>query len=239
MDGIINLNKPAGMSSFKAMSIVKRRLGMRKVGFLGTLDPLASGVLVLLCGRYTKWADYLHGRAPHPDPTGTKYGKTVCKRVSDAKVYRSVFAFGTETTTLDLEGEVVATSDVIPTKEQIEGVLLEMVGEVEIEVPKFSAVHINGKRAYDLARKGVDFTPPKRIVKIDRFELLEQRSTNEFFFEIECQTGTYIRSLAKLMAQKLGTVAIASVIIRTRVGDFTIEDAKGLDDIEIGDIVQI
>ena len=233
MDGILNINKPAGMSSNKCMQIVKRKFGIKKIGFLGTLDPLASGVLVLLCGKYTKWAEYLHGRAPHPD------GERVGKRVCNAKVYRSVFAFGTETTTLDLEGEVVETSDVIPTREQIERILPDMVGEVEIEVPKFSAVHINGKRAYDLARKGVDFTPPTRVVKIDRFELLEQRSASEFFFEIECQTGTYIRSLAKLMAQKLGTVAIASVIIRTRVGDFKIEDAKGLDEVTIDDLIQI
>jgi len=200
------------------MSIVKRKLRLTKVGFLGTLDPLASGVLVLLCGRATKLADKLH---------------------QDTKVYQSAFTFGIETTTLDNEGEVVATSKVIPSRADIEKILPEMVGDIEIEVPKFSAVHINGKRAYDLARRGVEFTPPRKVVKVDRFELLEQRSEKEFFVEIECQTGTYIRSLAKLMATRLGTLAIASTIIRTRVGEFAIEGAKCLADVTIDDILGI
>lgn len=253
MDGIININKPAGMSSFKCLSIVKRRLYDQlpepkpkfknwKIGHLGTLDPLASGVLVLLCGKATRMFDELSGRG-------------VSKRVCDSKVYRSVFTFGIETTTLDSEGEVTAASDIIPTRKQIEKILSEMVGEIEIEVPKFSAVHINGKRAYDLARKGVEFTAPKRIVHIKRFELLENiyapNNSTEFpsaiegwrtegatgCFEIECQTGTYIRSLAKLMAQKLGTVAIASTIIRTRVGEFEIKDSKSLLEVTNCDIL--
>jgi len=212
MDGILNIFKPSGMSSFQCLKIVKRKLNLDKVGFLGTLDPLASGVLVLLCGRYTKMADTLH---------------------QSTKVYQSVFTFGIETTTLDNDGEIIAKSDVIPTREQIEKVLPEMVGDIEIEVPKFSAVHINGKRAYDLARKGVEFEAPKRVVRIERFEMIGENT-----FEIECQTGTYIRSLAKLMAQKLGTVAIASTIIRTRVGDFDIKDAKSLEDVTINDLKQ-
>ena len=215
-NGTLNINKPPGISSFKCMSVVKRKLGLSKVGFLGTLDPLAEGVLVLLCGRATKLADTLHG---------------------SEKVYRSKFRFGAESTTLDLEGEIIATSELIPTREQIEKILPELIGDIEIEVPKYSAVHINGKRAYDLARKGIDFAPPKRVVNIRRFELLEQIGEREFLFEIECQTGTYIRSLAKLMAQKLGTVALASQIIRTRVGEFKIEDAKTLDEIELTDLV--
>jgi len=227
MNGILNVNKPQGMSSFKCLSIVKRKLWEQlpldgrpklknwKVGFLGTLDPLASGVLVLLCGRATKLADMLH---------------------QGSKVYRSTFTFGKETTTLDNEGEIVATSDIIPTKEQILAALPDIIGEIEIEVPKYSAVHINGTRAYELARKGIEFEVPKRVVKIDRFGLLEQRNEKEFFFEIECNAGTYIRSLAKLMAQKLGTVAIASEIIRVRVGEFDIKEAKSPDDVTLEDI---
>ena len=218
MNGIINLNKPSGISSAHALNLVKRKLGLSKAGFLGTLDPAASGVLIILVGGYTKRADELH---------------------QDEKVYRSTFEFCRETTTLDCDGETVATTDIIPTKQQIEVELRNLVGNVEIEVPKFSAVHINGKRAYDLARAGIDFAPPKKVVKIRRFELLEQRSEKEFFFEIECETGTYIRSLAKLLAQKLGTLAIASTIIRTRVGNFDIMDAKTLDDITINDIKEI
>jgi len=208
------------MSSFQALSIVKRKLNIKKVGHLGTLDPLACGVLVLLCGSHTKKMNELSHAS---------------------KVYRSVFTFGYETTTLDLEGEVTAKSNVTPTREQISDVLKTLTGDIEIEVPKFSAVHINGKRAYELARKGIDFAAPKKVVNIKRFELLTldeckndlesigekyEHRENSFYFEIECQTGTYIRSLAKLMAAKLGTLAIASTIIRTRVGDFDIKDAR-------------
>ncbi|MCL2851058.1 MAG: tRNA pseudouridine(55) synthase TruB [Firmicutes bacterium] len=224
MDGILNVCKPRGVSSFRALSIVKNKLadelGIKpkqlKVGHLGTLDPLAMGVLVLMCGKATKLADKLH---------------------SPFKTYQTLLHFSKETDTLDSEGQVIATSDVIPTREQIEKIIPEMVGDIEIEVPKFSAVHINGKRAYDLARQGIDFTPPKKFVNIHRFELLEQRSEKEFFFEIECQTGTYIRSLAKLIAQKLGTVAYCLEIIRTRVGDFKIEEAKSLEDVTISDMI--
>jgi len=219
MDGFLNIHKPAGMSSFKCLSIVRRKLGLKKVGFLGTLDPLASGVLVLLCGRATKLADKLH---------------------ESTKVYQSEFTFGIETTTLDNEGAVTAQSDVIPTEKQIRTVLPSLVGEIEIEVPKFSAVHIDGNRAYDLARKGIDFTPPTRVVAVQRFEIIAKQSGSASrWFEIECQTGTYIRSLAKLMAQKLGTVAIASTIIRTRVGQFDIATAKDFDNVTIDDIIKV
>jgi len=245
MDGILNICKPRGVSSFRALSIVKRKLWEQlpvdkrpkiknwKVGHLGTLDPLATGVLVLMCGRATKLADSLH--SPH-------------------KVYRFRTTWGVETATLDDEGEVVAKSGVIPTTAQIEAALPQMVGEIEIEVPKFSAVHIDGKRAYDLARQGIDFVAPKRVIGVKRFELLSLddcrrdmesigeeyiQQENSHYFEVECQTGTYIRSLAKLLAQKLGTLAIASIIIRTKVGDFDIRDAKGLDAVTIDDLQDI
>ncbi len=218
------------MSSFKALTVVKRRLKLNKVGHLGTLDPAACGVLVLLCGRATKLANQLHA------PT---------------KVYRTLVLWGQETDTLDCEGQVIAQSDVIPTTEQIAAVLPNMVGEIQIEVPKFSAVHIQGKRAYELARQGIDFVPPQKTVTVTRFEMLDtaqcerdltalgetfQLPPNANYFEVECQTGTYIRSLAKLLATRLGTVATAAVIIRTRVGQFAIADACTLDGVQLNDL---
>lgn len=237
MDGILNICKPRGISSFKALSMVKGRLakelGVRpkslKVGHLGTLDPAACGVLILLIGKYTKKANELH---------------------ASTKTYRTAMTFGVMTDSIDLEGKITATSDRIPTREQILAVLPEMIGEVEIEIPKFSAVHINGERAYDLARKGVEFTAPKKVVTILQFNMLslEEAKTDlesigeepelagaQYYFEIECETGTYIRSLAKLLAEKLGTLAIASLIIRTKVGDFSIQDSKQLKTITISD----
>jgi len=237
MDGILNICKPKGISSFKALSIAKARLAKElgipsrklKVGHLGTLDPAAVGVLVLLIGKACKMNQQLS---------------------ADQKTYRSVFTTGVTSPSLDGETEITARSNVIPTRKQIEAILPTMVGDIEIEVPRFSAVHINGERAYDLARKGADFTPPKKVVRINRFELLqdtkyldlhrqEPLGKHEFYFEIECQTGTYIRSLAKLLAEKLGTLAIASTIIRTRVGDFDIKDAKDLNNVTASDIIPV
>ena len=230
LDGIINLCKPRGISSFRALSIVKRRLNLKKVGHLGTLDPAACGVLVLLCGRATKLTNQLHA------PT---------------KVYRTLLIWGEETDTLDSEGAVVAKSDVIPTTDEIVVALTKMVGEIQIEVPKFSAVHIQGKRAYELARQGIDFVPPTKTVVVKRFEMLPveqcerdlvalgesfQLPANASYFEIECQTGTYIRSLAKVLATRLNTLATAAVIIRTRVGEFTLADACLLDKVQLGDL---
>ena len=230
MDGIINLCKPRGISSFRALTVVKRRLKLKKVGHLGTLDPAACGVLVLLCGKATKLTNKLH--AP-------------------SKVYRTLIVWGEETATLDCEGEVVATSEVIPSIEQIQKVLPSMEGQIEIEVPKFSAVHIDGKRAYELARQGIDFVPPKKNVAINRFNLLDNQQCVEdlsaigetfelpkncSYFEIECETGTYIRSLAKLLATRLGTVATAAVILRTKVGAFELSNASTLDSVTLNNM---
>lgn len=221
------------MSSFKALSIVKRRLQLKKVGHLGTLDPAACGVLVLLCGRATKLTNQLH---------------------ASTKVYRTLLIWGEETDTLDGEGQVIKHSDVLPTTEQIQAVLPSMVGEIEIEVPKFSAVHIQGKRAYELARQGIDFVPPTKVVTVTRFAMLDAAqcerdlaALNEPFelplhcsyFEIECQTGTYIRSLAKVLATRLGTLATADVIIRTRVGDFSLANTCQLDNVQLDDLQPI
>ncbi len=213
--------------------MVKRRLKLKKVGHLGTLDPAACGVLVLLCGRATKLTNKLH---------------------SHTKVYRTLIVWGEETNTLDNEGEVVATSETIPSVDQIKMMLPNMVGQIEIEVPKFSAVHIDGKRAYELAREGVDFVPPKKNVAINRFELLDNQQCvddlsaigetfvlpqNCNYFEVECQTGTYIRSLAKLLAARLGTVATAAVILRVKVGAFELSNARTLDSVALNDMQPI
>ncbi|MCM1404352.1 MAG: tRNA pseudouridine(55) synthase TruB [Prevotella sp.] len=218
------------MSSFHALTVVKRRLELNKVGHLGTLDPAACGVLVLLCGRATKLANQLH---------------------ASTKVYRTLIIWGQETDTLDGEGQVVRCSDVIPSTAQIIAALPALVGAIQIEVPKFSAVHIHGQRAYALARQGIDFVPPQKTVTITRFAMLEtaqcvrdltalgetfQLPPNASYFEIECQTGTYIRSLAKLLATRLGTVATAAVIIRTQVGNFTLADACLLDAVQLKDL---
>lgn len=218
------------MTSLQALTQVKRKLGLNKVGHLGTLDPAACGVLVLLCGRATKLTNQLH---------------------AGGKVYRTLIVWQKETDTLDDDGVVIARSDVCPTVEQINAILPNLVGDVTITIPRYSAVHINGQRAYDLARQGVDFTLPQKVVRVDRFALLPtdqcltdlaaigenyQLPDHANYFEIVCEAGTYIRSLAKLLAEKLGTVATASVILRTRTEAFDIKDAVPLNLVRLSDL---
>jgi tRNA pseudouridine55 synthase len=234
MDGILNICKPTGISSFKALAIVKRRLGLKKVGHLGTLDPNACGVLVFLCGRATK----LNETLSHSAHT-VENGQLVMGKGTPSKIYRSVFTFGIETDTLDPVGQVIKTSQIIPNEDAIKAAIVTLTGEVEIEIPHFSAVHINGQRAYDLARAGIAFTAPRKTVNVKRFELLNKIADDKYFFEIECETGTYIRSLAKTLAENLGTVAIASTIIRTRVGGFDILDAKPMERVTLGDLIVV
>ncbi|MCL2621712.1 MAG: tRNA pseudouridine(55) synthase TruB [Firmicutes bacterium] len=212
LEGVIVASKPVGISSYAVVNYVKRVLAPNqksrganrlKVGHLGTLDPLACGVLVILVGKnYTKKNQELSA--------GTK-------------TYRAIFSFTKQTSTGDTEGEVIKTSSVLPTKDQVLKALF--TGKVMQTVPKFSAVHINGERAYDLARRGVDFTPPTKEVEIFRFELLAQLNIYDYFFEIECSTGTYVRALAEMLAERLNTVAHTRLIIRTKVANFDIKNA--------------
>ena len=223
MDGIFNINKPAGMSSFKCLSIVKRRLWEQlpadgrpkfknwRVGFLGTLDPLASGVLVLLCGKATKLADKLHRE--------------------NSKTYIAEFEFGYTTDTLDSEGQITGKTDKIPDKDSVIKALKGFIGKIDQIPPKYSAKSINGVRAYTLARKGEEFELASKQVEVFRFEFLEQISAAKYRFLVECGAGTYIRSLARDLAQTLGTAAVMTSLVRTECGGFKLEDSVDINKI--------
>ena len=193
------------------MKKVGRKLGLPKVGHLGTLDPNASGLLVLLCGTYTKRNVEFSGLP---------------------KTYRTLVKFGIETDTLDPDGRVTRTSDIIPSTEAILATLPSLTGEILQQVPHYSAVKINGKRAYDLARQNIDFTPPTKTVVISKLEYL-----GDNWLEMECSTGTYVRSLVKTLAEKLGTVAIAQEIVRTKIGNWCVNNAKTLENVELEDMI--
>ena len=182
MNGIFNILKPTGMTSNAVLTKIKKRFNIKKVGHLGTLDPLATGVLPITIGKATKLFDYF---------------------LKKDKIYKAVFTFGKTTTTLDSEGDVTSESSVIPTKEQIESVLSKLVGEVDQVPPNFSAKNVNGQRAYTLARQEVDFVLPPKRVSIYGIELLSQVSENSYLFNIHCSSGTYIRSIAREMATSL------------------------------------
>ncbi|MGD9901423.1 MAG: tRNA pseudouridine(55) synthase TruB [Spirochaetales bacterium] len=215
MNGILNILKPSGMTSNAVLAKVKKRFNIKRVGHLGTLDPAGVGVLPVTIGKATRLFDYFLGKD---------------------KTYLAIFTFGKTTDTLDSEGKVLFENGLVPTKGKIQGVLPKLVGKVEQIPPQFSAKNINGRRAYELARKGEDFELKPKSVQIYSINLLEQTNENSFLFKIECSSGTYIRSICRDMANLFNTYAYMSSIIRTTSGMFKIEDAVTLDELLNGQI---
>ena len=215
MIGIININKPSGMSSSQVVVRVKKLTHQDKVGHLGTLDPLASGVLPICIGKATRLFDYF---------------------LNKTKRYTATFEFGKLTTTLDSEGEVLEQSTKYPSKQAVLDALAGLKGELEQYPPKYSAKSIGGVRAYELARQGVDFElKPKRIT-VYRFDLLEQLDDKTFVFDIECSAGTYIRSLCRDLAESLGCVATMTNLIRTQCGKFNLTESVELENLTLQDV---
>lgn len=229
-DGWIIIDKPLGLGSTQGVSAVKRALrdggyAKIKVGHGGTLDPLATGVLPIALGEATKLAG----------------------RMLDAsKVYDFTIGFGTQTDGLDAEGEVVATSDVRPTLAQVEAVLPCFTGPISQVPPAFSAIKIDGKRAYDLARAGEQVEMKARDVEVYSLSVrlersreadpatgvptsLEANGMESITLTAHVSKGTYIRSLARDIAHALGTVGHVTMLRRTKAGPFTLEDAISLD----------
>ncbi|MEX0504393.1 tRNA pseudouridine(55) synthase TruB [Alphaproteobacteria bacterium LSUCC0719] len=210
--GWVILDKPEGLSSSRAVGIVRRVFAAAKAGHGGTLDPLATGILPIALGEATKTVSYaMHG----------------------AKSYSFTLKFGVQTTTDDREGGVVATSDVRPSREAIAAILPSFTGRIEQRPPIFSAIKIDGARAYDIARKavadGLDTLPElaPREVEIDQLDLRDLTADSATFF-VACGKGTYIRSLARDIARALGSVGHVSLLRRLSVGPFCEADAISL-----------
>ncbi len=208
INGWINLDKPAGMTSTQAVGAVKRLLKPQKIGHAGTLDPLATGVLPLALGEATK---------------------TVSFMMDAGKEYRFTVRFGERTDTDDAEGKIVAMSDFLPSDAEITRILPRFTGEIEQMPPAYSALKINGQRAYDLARAGEEVVLEPRQVRIDALSLAERPDAAHAVFEATCGKGTYIRSLARDLAQALGTEGHVTALRRTRVGGFLASEAISLD----------
>jgi tRNA pseudouridine55 synthase len=210
--GWIILDKPVGLGSTQAVSAVKRALReagepKTKVGHGGTLDPLASGVLPIALGEATKLAG----------------------RMLDAtKAYDFTIRFGGETDTLDAEGTVIATSDVRPSRDQVEAVLSRFTGEIEQVPPAYSALKLDGRAAYARSRAGEEVEMKPRRVTIHELRLLEA-NPDEITLSATVSKGTYVRSLARDMAHALGTVGHVTYLRRTRAGPFGLESAISLD----------
>ena len=208
--GWIVLDKPEGMTSTSAVGAVKRLLNAAKAGHGGTLDPFATGILPIALGEATK---------------------TVSWAMDGVKQYRFTVRWGVATDTEDRDGQVIAESEVRPDRPSAEAILERFTGEIEQIPPAFSAIKLDGKRAYDLARKGEAPEMPARMVVIDELRLLEMLDADHAIFEAVCGKGTYIRSLARDIAVALGTVGHLVALRRTRVGPFDEGNAISLDEL--------
>ena len=210
INGWLAIDKPLNITSTAVVAMVRRFTGAAKVGHGGTLDPLASGVLPIALGEATK---------------------TVAYAMDGKKTYRWTVTWGEERSTDDAEGEAIATSDVRPSREAILAAIPQFLGDIEQVPPIYSAVKVAGKRAYDLARADQEVTLKARIVRIDRYELLECDAQSASF-EVATGKGAYIRSLARDLARALGTVGYVSALRRTAVGPFDLTRTISLETLE-------
>jgi tRNA pseudouridine55 synthase len=211
IDGILNVRKPVGSSSFSVVRQARRWTGQRRVGHGGTLDPLASGVLLLLLGHATRFAEFLGGHH---------------------KSYRGEIALGVSTTTYDAEGEVLQWRHVPPlTEDEVRDCLKGFLGEIQQVPPSFSALHYQGRRSYQWAREGRPVPARPRTVHIFRLELVAWRPP-VLEIGVECSRGTYIRSLAHDVGECLGCGGHLQNLVRTQDGPFTLEGAVTLEQLQ-------
>jgi tRNA pseudouridine55 synthase len=209
--GWLVFDKPRGMTSTQAVSRVRRLFNAEKAGHAGTLDPLATGILPIALGEATK---------------------TVPFAVEGSKEYRFTIRFGAETDTDDAEGKVVAQSENRPTRAAIEAALANFIGEIDQVPPRYSALRVDGARAYDLARGEEAFELAPRRVSVESLTLIEYPDRDRCILEARCGKGTYVRALARDIGRALGALAHVEELRRTRVGAFGKEEAVQLHRLE-------
>ena len=207
VNGWLIFDKPRGMTSTQAVSRVKRLYQAAKAGHAGTLDPLATGVLPIALGEATKTVPFV---------------------VEGSKQYRFTVRFGAETDTDDAEGKVVASSEKRPTRAEIEAELPNFTGAIEQVPPRYSALKVDGARAYELARDDADFELAARRVSVDRLTLADHPDPDHCVLETLCGKGTYVRALARDLGRALGALGHVEELRRTRVGPFSEERAVSL-----------
>ncbi len=211
--GLIAVNKPSGITSFKLVSIIKKILQVKKAGHCGTLDPLACGLMLVLTGKATKLQD---------------------KFTKQNKVYLAQIQFGLQTDSGDLAGKIIARSDFSQlTFEKLKDICNGFTGEIEQIPPMYSALKIKGRKLYELARKGITVERQKRKITIYSIELLSF-AADTAQIRVKCSSGTYIRTLAEDIGFKAGTHAVMSGLIREEIGDFRLNKAVSLKDIQDG-----
>tara|TARA_Y100000768_G_scaffold326371_1_gene263684 strand:- start:707 stop:1612 length:906 start_codon:yes stop_codon:yes gene_type:complete len=209
IQGWINLYKPKNISSFKVINKIKKKFCIKKIGHAGTLDPSAEGILPIALGSATKLIPFIN---------------------NDLKIYKFTINWGSQTSTDDSEGKILFQSSRIPTLTEINREIKSFLGHINQVPPKVSAVKINGKRAYKLARESIDFTISSKKVFVRDLRVVKHNK-NETFFEIECGKGFYVRSLARDLAHHLKTYGHITAIEREKVGKFIKENSILLDDL--------
>ena len=211
MFGFLNIYKPKGKTSHDVVSILRRVTKVKQIGHTGTLDPFAEGVLPICIGKATRLIEYLN----------------------DEKAYVGTIKFGQATTTYDLEGEVTNSSELKPTIDDIEQELCFFKGEIEQLPPIYSAIKVNGKKLYEYARKGEEVEIKPRKVCINELKILNyniDEQTLELY--IDCSKGTYIRSIANDLGEKLGCFGHLIKLVRVKAGDFFVQDSVKLEDLQ-------
>lgn len=217
MFGFLNIYKPKGKTSHDVVAILRRITKVKQIGHTGTLDPFAEGVLPICIGKATRLIEYL----------------------KDDKAYVATVQFGSATDTYDLEGETTKSSDLIPSLDEIEAKLDDFRGEIEQTPPIYSAIKVNGKKLYEYARAGEQVEVKTRKVCISELKLLEynqKAKTLELY--IACSKGTYIRSIANDLGEKLGCFGHLIKLVRVQAGDFVVEDAIKLEDLQTKEDVE-
>lgn len=217
MFGFLNIYKPKGKTSHDVVAILRRITKVKQIGHTGTLDPFAEGVLPICIGKATRLIEYL----------------------KDDKAYAATVQFGSATDTYDLEGETTKTSDLIPSLDEIEAKLDDFRGEIEQTPPIYSAIKVNGKKLYEYARAGEQVEVKTRKVCISELKLLEyNQETRTLELYIACSKGTYIRSIANDLGEKLGCFGHLIKLVRVQAGDFVVEDAIKLEDLQTKEDVE-
>lgn len=213
MTGLILIDKPEGITSFGAVARVRRICKEKKCGHSGTLDPMATGVMTVLLGGATRFCELL----PSHD-----------------KAYSASFRLGIITDTLDITGKILEEREIFVSEDEVRKVASEFIGEIEQLPPMYSAVSVNGQRLYELARKGIETERPTRKVNIFSLEFLENSNENEYTINVECSSGTYIRTLISDIGEKLGCGATLTALRRTKANGFDVSEAVTIEELESG-----
>ena len=209
--GVLTVNKSEGMTSHDVVNRIRRLYNTKRVGHTGTLDPMATGVLVILVGRAAKAAEYL---------------------TADTKGYRATLRLGITTDTEDVTGKILTKSDVLPSRDEVESVVQSFVGDIMQTPPMYSALKVGGKKLYELAREGIEIEREARPITIHSLVSEPTERDSDYILEVSCSSGTYIRTLCADIGAKLACGGAMATLCRTRAGEFDISNSHTLDELE-------